>query len=294
MKKYLITIILLIIPIFLIAELSYLSEEEYKDLSKKERLKYWDNLENEVMMWQQREADAKIAIERNEKELKMLEQDIENTDAEYENLMSEITAALGVVSHGELVEFQNQLNEIRSKLDYYGRMPDSDLYNNNKEILAFIDQYKNLKGKNIAKVPKFSDEFTELDRSFEKLEDDLENARPKYYEDTHIVVKNEYLYKISGYQHIYNDPTKWGIIYRANRDQIKDPDLIYPDQVLKIPKGLPTTWKVYRGECLWTISSYPEIYDDPFKWPEIFRANTDQIEDPDLIYPNQILRIPRN
>ena len=27
----------------------------------------------------------------------------------------------------------------------------------------------------------------------------------------------------------------WPIIYKANRDQIKDPDLIYPDQVFKVP-----------------------------------------------------------
>ena len=27
----------------------------------------------------------------------------------------------------------------------------------------------------------------------------------------------------------------WPIIYKANRDQIKDPDLIYPKQVFKIP-----------------------------------------------------------
>ncbi|MCK4359530.1 MAG: LysM peptidoglycan-binding domain-containing protein, partial [Candidatus Cloacimonetes bacterium] len=38
----------------------------------------------------------------------------------------------------------------------------------------------------------------------------------------------------------------------------------------------------------------PEIYNNPFEWPTIFRANTDQIKDPDLIYPNQILQIPRD
>ncbi|MBC8525704.1 MAG: tetratricopeptide repeat protein [Candidatus Cloacimonetes bacterium] len=54
------------------------------------------------------------------------------------------------------------------------------------------------------------------------------------------------------------------------------------------------THTVLKGECLWIISGYPEIYNDPFKWTEIYRANADKIEDPDLIYPNQILQIPRN
>lgn len=53
---------------------------------------------------------------------------------------------------------------------------------------------------------------------------------------THTVVKGECLWYIAGYEHVYGDPTKWPLIYRANRDKIKDPDLIYPGQVLKIPR----------------------------------------------------------
>ena len=33
----------------------------------------------------------------------------------------------------------------------------------------------------------------------------------------------------------YGDAHKWRQIYEANRDQIKDPDLIHPGQVLTIP-----------------------------------------------------------
>ncbi len=35
---------------------------------------------------------------------------------------------------------------------------------------------------------------------------------------------------------IYGRGIKYSIIYRANKDQIRDPDLIYPDQVLSVPK----------------------------------------------------------
>jgi nucleoid-associated protein YgaU len=34
-------------------------------------------------------------------------------------------------------------------------------------------------------------------------------------------------------------------------------------------------------------------YGDPNQWPIIFEANRDQIENPDLIFPGQILRIPQ-
>jgi hypothetical protein len=53
------------------------------------------------------------------------------------------------------------------------------------------------------------------------------------------------------------------------------------------------TWRENR-DCLWNIAKKPEIYNDPFAWPKIWRANTDQIRNPDLIYPGQVLTIPKS
>ncbi|MDO9527614.1 MAG: LysM peptidoglycan-binding domain-containing protein [Syntrophales bacterium] len=50
---------------------------------------------------------------------------------------------------------------------------------------------------------------------------------------------------------------------------------------------------VKRGECLWWIAKYKDIYNDPFQWPIIYDANSNLINDPDLIYPGQIFSIPR-
>jgi nucleoid-associated protein YgaU len=47
------------------------------------------------------------------------------------------------------------------------------------------------------------------------------------------VVSGDSLSKIAKRE--YGDAQKWRQIYEANRDQIKDPDLIYPGQVLTIP-----------------------------------------------------------
>ena len=51
---------------------------------------------------------------------------------------------------------------------------------------------------------------------------------------------------------------------------------------------------VERGENLWRISSYGETYDNPFMWPLIYKENVDQINDPDLIYPGQVLNIDKD
>jgi nucleoid-associated protein YgaU len=54
-----------------------------------------------------------------------------------------------------------------------------------------------------------------------------------------------------------------------------------------------TSHVVKKGECLWWIAQDVEVYNDPWQWSRIYEANREQIEDPDLIYPGQVLKIPR-
>ncbi len=55
-----------------------------------------------------------------------------------------------------------------------------------------------------------------------------------------------------------------------------------------------TSWTVVEGNNLWGIACKEEVYNVPEKWPLIYKANLDQIKDADLIYPSQVLDIPRD
>ena len=50
---------------------------------------------------------------------------------------------------------------------------------------------------------------------------------------TYVVVKGDSLSAIA--QREYGDAKEWQRIYEANRDVIKNPDLIYPGQTLRLP-----------------------------------------------------------
>ncbi len=50
---------------------------------------------------------------------------------------------------------------------------------------------------------------------------------------------------------------------------------------------------VVAGDNLWSISGQQTIYGDPFMWPLIYKANSGQIKDADLIYPGQYFYIPK-
>lgn len=54
--------------------------------------------------------------------------------------------------------------------------------------------------------------------------------------DHYTVADRDTLWGIAGKSDIYNDNFQWPLIFKANRDTIKDPDLIYPKQDFLIQK----------------------------------------------------------
>jgi nucleoid-associated protein YgaU len=58
------------------------------------------------------------------------------------------------------------------------------------------------------------------------------------YPTIYVVKRNETLPSIAARHEIYNDSFMWPLIYKANRDQIKDPKVVYAGQDLKIPRDI--------------------------------------------------------
>lgn len=62
--------------------------------------------------------------------------------------------------------------------------------------------------------------------------------QPAKAASSHTVGSGENLYSIAAKAHIYNEGLLWPLIYKANRDQIKDPQQIFPGQHLNIPRNI--------------------------------------------------------
>ncbi len=85
---------------------------------------------------------------------------------------------------------------------------------------------------------------TRLKQSHEVTRSDTARPTPKKQKDTpaalpttYTVRRGETLPQISARVEVYNDSSLWPLIYRANRDQIRDPKRLWPGQVFAIPRN---------------------------------------------------------
>ena len=68
---------------------------------------------------------------------------------------------------------------------------------------------------------------------FSDVESGSSSTSPPAGGQTYTVVKGYSLSKIA--KRYYGDAQQWRRIYEANKDEIKNPDLIYPGQTFRIP-----------------------------------------------------------
>jgi len=95
------------------------------------------------------------------------------------------------------------------------------------------------KAREIDAQQKSEDLRFEKRKQLKKAEGLVEEKKKKLEIIEHVVQFGECLWKICQEAQVYNNPLIWPIVYKANRSQIRDPDLIYPGQRFIIPRELP-------------------------------------------------------
>jgi len=235
-----------------------------------------------------REDAAKTEIAKCDADMAVVNQQIAQVDNEIASVWNEIYALLGTDEAG-VNAYRSTLNDLEAQVDNLASLSPEELAKRKAEIDQLEQKLNELKQNKIALLSEMQDKLATIEGKIANLRASL----PKADFDEYTVVKGDYLWKISGKQDIYDDPYQWIRIYTYNRDQIKDPDLIYPDQLFKIQRtAADNEYIVVKGDWLAKIAGKPEVYNDPTKWTKIFEANKDVVKDKNLIYPWQVMILP--
>lgn len=180
--------------------------------------------QDQEMTEEEWEAEMQRLRERKESltnEINTLNQDLNNLRQtqiqSYEDCMNELYAMVGATKQ-DIDNFRQAVAELNGRI--------------NRKEGPKVDRQKDLdalKTNKISALPEFFDRVhNQMQRSLDAWVDE-----PQVINYT--VVRGDHLWGIARKQEHYGNGFAWPVIYGANRDQIKNPDLIYPDQVFKVP-----------------------------------------------------------
>jgi nucleoid-associated protein YgaU len=245
-----------------------------------------DEYKAQLAEMQTREATASEKSAALKAEIAELNAQIEEVQAQIDAEWEAIYAILGT-DKASADAYRAELADIDAQLDGLAALSAEELFQRKSEIKDIKKKIAEMRQDKLATVTMIDNQIADLEAKVDALCAKL----PKNMFDQYTVIDGDYLWKISKKDDIYGDPYQWIRIYCVNKDQIKDPDLIYTDQVLNIARGVgENEYLVVKGDWLSKIAD--NVMSDPSKWTELYEANKDMVSDANLIYPHQVLVVP--
>jgi len=173
-----------------------------------------------------------------------LEIELKNVNAALRDCNDEIKRILGATD-ADIEAFAQRLGVLEGKVRDMKRLNDDQLADRRSDVEALENEYLELRKNKISIMPKFFDRMVQLGRDIRGL---YREKKITTYTVGTWAENRDCLWNISGKMEIYGDPLQWPKIWQANTDQIRNPDIIFPGQVLKIPPAGPKTPEEIKAE----------------------------------------------
>ena len=280
MKIY--NIVLLILIVSLTSAFAQDYSYNYEEMTEEQYLA-------ELQKWQDRLATAEQGIADEDARIASLKAELESLDADIDKSWTEIYAKCSSDKAGN-DSFVGELSQLRGDINALLGLSAEDIYGRMNELDDLQARLDALKENDLSVLSSNEQLVNQLQGLIDQASEKGKGAVPPSY----TVMRGDYLWKIAANEDIYGDAYAWMRIYSSNADQIKDPDLIFPNQVFMIPRVVgQNEHLVQKGENLSMIAGYSNVYGSSFQWQKLHSANQNAISDPNVIYPYQVIKIAR-
>jgi nucleoid-associated protein YgaU len=202
--------------------------------------------------------EADLRIKQFEDRVQALTRNLENAKAEVTKAEADIAAQnqrlidcnneilrLIGATEQEVELYRQQLGVIEGRVRQMKSLSNDVLADRRSEVQALENELNEMRGNKISVIPEFFDKIVALARDIKGLY--REKTTTGYTVGTW-AQDRECLWNIAGKGEIYGDPFHWPKIWQANTNIIRNPDIIFPGQVLQIPPAGPLTDAESRSE----------------------------------------------
>ena len=182
-----------------------------------------------------RVTDIQNQIKKVDDDIARLKDQSTKLDADLKACQDALLGLLGV-TQAELDAFERDLAALEKRVAELQAMSDAELLNHRDELEQINKKLADMAKSKIALIPRYGDRIKALQDKVAALLKGLAPGEKTYTVGTW-AKDRDCLWNIAKKKDIYDNAWLWPKIWQGNRDKIRDPDIIKPRWVLRIPEG---------------------------------------------------------
>jgi nucleoid-associated protein YgaU len=270
MKK---SLIILLFVFGLAAQSSY----DYENMTK-------EQYAAELAKWRNDLSEAEAKIAEIDKQMAELDKEITANEKQAKDAYIKTLAKVNI-DEEKLNSYNSELNTLKSDIEAFLAQSPEEAYKNRRQIKAFENRLAELKKTDASILSGPVGTIAAIENLIAQAKEKSTLPNTMYE-----VAKGDYLWKIAAKNDVYGDAYAWVRLYNANKSLISNPDIIQPKWMLTVPRSVDANqYLVRKGDNLYKIS---KEFGGVFTWVKLHQANSNIIEDANLIFPYQVLTVP--
>jgi nucleoid-associated protein YgaU len=199
--------------------------------------------EKQIQEYTTKRNELKSKLDKLEADITALMAQSAEKDEAITNCENELYSLVGATR--EHVEgYRSRVNALDSTVSSLSRLSNQELWSQKSDVEAAQKELIDLRKSKISLLTEFWDKLTAIQQKIDGLKSTLASISAeagKWYTVGTWFKDRDCLWNIAKKKSIYDNAFLWPKIWQDNRDKIRDPDLIYTGQRLRIPPNAPLT-----------------------------------------------------